>query len=136
MFRTKYEGVYVPSTRHSNCGRFGDLSPNAKAAILEDQSGCFICNSFTHNTDRCHQRRQRKFVGTSEKTTGNKKCGRKHHPTLHPSRNDRLPGRAQKPCRDRTKSSKERKHRLRTPPCRMSPQRGLDLLGTLTDSRG
>ena len=37
------------------------------------------------------------------------KCGRKHHPTLHPSRNDRLPGRPQKPCRDRTKSSKEHK---------------------------
>ena len=53
----------------------------------------------------------------------------------HTSRNERLPGQPRKPCGRETTSSKEHEYYLRMPPRRVPPQRGVNALGFLTNSR-
>ena len=53
-----------PSKKLDNCKKFRELSPKHKGIILEEQNGCLLCTSYTHNRIRCYQRRRSQTVTT------------------------------------------------------------------------
>ena len=59
----EHAGVKFPSSRLDSCQTFRNLDPERRAAVLEEQSGCSICTSFTHKKLRQHVQGNRRQQG-------------------------------------------------------------------------
>ena len=54
--------------------------------MLDKESGCSLCTSYTHKRSKCYQKKGTGFTSTYKELVGNRVCGQKHHPLLHPSK--------------------------------------------------
>ena len=59
------------------------MTAEARGALVEAQSRCALCTSYTHKTERCHQKKHnKKSVMCKEKVNG-REWGKEHDPSLH-----------------------------------------------------
>lgn len=80
---TNSQGKEKNSTRFSNCEDFMDKTPEEKAKVLEDVSGCVRCLDWTggHQVDRCTA------SSFAVRQCTRQGCTKKHNPLLHNATN-------------------------------------------------
>lgn len=78
-----------PSQQMDSCEKFLKMTPQERAKLIEEQTGCGLCLSHTHVVKKCFKDDPKRVnqVQRCSETVGGSACGRANHKLLHVSAN-------------------------------------------------